>query len=600
MPADDRWTWLRSAAAAAAPPEPSGAVRGRLLAGLVVAVARRSRVRLPDLELLSGWGPPLDVAVPEAVVADPWLVGEALEVLLDVDERRRRGSHHTPRSLAGTVARLALGAGAPGPATTVCDPAVGGGVLLLAVAEALHRSGLPRRAVVRSLAGTDVDPLAVAVTAAGLCLWAEGERGAAISCGDALSRPAEAWQEPAVVVGNPPFLGQLRTATTRSADRSGLRPDLAALARPYTDSASLFAALATGIVAPGGRVALVLPRSFLAARDAGPARAASTTSAALVHLWLPGRRVFGAAVDVCVPVWSRRPDGSRRRRVSRSVGVPPVRAPAASSTAGPAAWSHLLTGLDGQPDLPSLHGLRSAGVLGHHCTATAGFRDQYYGLLPFVVDDPERDLDDATHQPLVTCGLIDPARSEWGMREARYGGRRWAAPRVDATAVVAAGGSLARWVQGKRVPKLLVAAQTRTIEAVADSHGTWLPSTPVATVVPAAGMQWHVLAVLLSPVATVSALLGNRGSGLSQDAIRLPPAALRALPTPADRPCWDAGAAAVREASRADDPVARSALLAAAGVAMCHAYGIDPGPTVPWWQDRLPRSAGQLKGARAQ
>ena len=587
MPADDRWTWLRSAAAAA-PPGPPAIVRGRLLAGVVVAVGRRSRVRLPDLELLSGWGSPLDIAVPDAVVADPWLVGEALEVLLDVDERRRRGSHHTPRPVAGTVAGLALGAAAPGRATTVCDPAVGGGALLLAAAEALHRSGLARRTVVGNLAGLDVDPLAAAVTAAGLCLWAEGARGATIGCGDALSRPVEAWQEPTVVVANPPFLGQLRTATARSPDRSGLRPDLAALAGPYTDAAALFAALATGIVPAAGRVALVVPRSFLVARDAGPARAASTTAAALVHLWLPGRRVFGAAVDVCVPVWERQGEGTRRRSVSRSVGLPPSPAPVASSTAGAASWSHLLSGLREAPTVPSLEGLRSAGALGHHCTATAGFRDQYYGLIPYVVDDPAGDLDDATHAPLVTSGLIDPARSAWGVREVRYGGRRWAAPRVDVAAVAAAGGSLARWVQAKRVPKLLVAAQTRTIEAVADPRGTWLPSTPVATVVPAAGMQWHVLAALLSPVAAVSALHGNRGSGLSPDAVRLPPAALRALPAPADRPCWDAGAAAVREASQAKGPAARSALLEAAARSMCDAYGIDPDPAVPWWKERLP------------
>ena len=588
MPADDRWTWLRSAAAAAAPSHPPAAVRARLLAGVTIAVARRSRVHLPDLELLSGWGPPLEVAVPEAVQADPWLVGEALEVLLDVDERRRRGSHHTPRPVADTVARLVLGGGEPGGATTACDPAAGGGALLLAVAEALRRSGVAKQAVVRNLAGTDVDPLAVAVTAAGLCLWAEGARGAAITCGDALSLPAQAWGEPGVVVANPPFLGQLRTATSRGPDRSGLRPDLAALAGPYTDTASLFAALATGIVAPGGRVALVVPRSFLVARDAGPARAASTTAAALVHLWLPGRRVFGAAVDVCVPVWAQRPVGSRRRPVSRSAGLPPAPAPPAPFPAGATTWSQLLSGLDDDVAVPSLAGVRSAGVLGDHCTATAGFRDQYYGLLPFALDDPERDLDDTTHAPLVTCGLIDPARSEWGVREARYGRRRWAAPRVDVAAVAAAGGPLARWVQGKRVPKVLVAAQTRTIEAVADAGGTWLPSTPVATVVPTAGMLWHVLAVLLSPVASASALLGTRGSGLSPGAIRLPPATLRALPVPADRSCWDAGAAAVREASTADGRADRSAHLEAAASSMCHAYGIEPDPAVRWWQERLP------------
>lgn len=581
------WAWLQAGAAASSgtPTE----VRGRLLAGVALAVARRMEVRLPELELLSAWGPPLDVVVPEGVVADPWLLGAALEVLLDEGERRRRGSHFTPRAVAGAVTALALEGIAPDRLTTVCDPAVGGGAFLLAAAEALRASGVPEQVVVGNLAGFDLDPLAAAVAAAGICLWSDGRGRAAIECGDALSRPVDAWQEPTVVVGNPPFLGQLRSATSRAPDRSGLRADLAALAGPYTDTAALFAALATGIVAPGGRVALVLPRSFLVARDAGPARAASTRSAALVHLWLPGRRLFGAAVDVCVPTWDRRHEpGGGSAVVARSVGVPPAPAPAAAVPPGAGSWSCLLAGLDDEPPVPSLVGMTSDGVLGDRCTATAGFRDQYYGLIPFVVDDPDGELDDVNHAPLVTSGLIDHARSSWGARETRYARRRWAAPRVDVGAVAAAGGSLARWTEAKRVPKLLVAAQTRTIEAVADPEGTWLPSTPVATVVPKPGMQWHVLAVLLSPVASACALLHSRGTGLSPGAIRLPPATLRALPTPADRSCWGAGADAVCAASRATQPAARSAFLTAAAASMCEAYGIDPEPAVAWWAARLP------------
>ena len=585
------WAWLRAAARDAAGPavEPTA----RLLAGVAVAVARRNEVRLPDLALLSTWGPPLPVVVPDGVVADPWLLGASLEVLLGADERRRGGSHFTPRDLAATVTSLALGGVAIGRATTVCDPAVGGGALLLAAAEALRAAGVPRRLVPGNLSGIDVDPLAVAVAEAGLCLWSGGRSTARLECGDALARPGDSWQEPDVVVGNPPFLGQLRTATSRPSDRRGLPAELASVAGPYTDTASLFAALATGIAAPGGRIALVLPRSFLAARDAGRARARSIRSAGLVHVWLPRRRLFGAAVDVCVPVWER-PSGagcSPPGIVARSVGLPPVPASAAAAPVpaqGAASWSFLLAGLGDEPPVPSLTGLSADGSLGDGCTVTAGFRDQYYGLIPFVVDDPGADLDDATHAPLVTSGLIDPARSAWGSRTTRYAGRRWAAPRVDLAAVAAAGGSLARWTERKRVPKLLVAAQTRTIEAVADPDGRWLPSTPVATVVPAAGRQWHVLAVLLSPVASVAALLDNRGSGLSPGSIRLPPTALRALPAPARRGPWDEAAEAVRAAAGAVDPAARAALLRSSATSMCAAYGLDPEPAVSWWEGRLP------------
>jgi hypothetical protein len=162
------------------------------------------------------------------------------------------------------------------------------------------------------------------------------------------------------------------------------------------------------------------------------------------------------------------------------------------------------------------------------------------------------------------------------------------APRVDLAAVAAGGGRLARWTAASRVQKLLVAAQTRTIEAVADVDGTWLPSTPVATVVPDDGWHWRVLAVLLSPVATAWVLGAQRGSGLSPGAIRLPPATLRAIPIPADLAAWDVAAGHVRAASSAAGSAHRSASLAAAAAAMCRAYGVPAAPAVEWWEARQP------------
>ena len=605
----DPWEWLRSAAGDVdgVPDE----VRGRVVAGVAVAVAQRCGVPLPDLALLSAWGSPVKVSLPPVLDADAWLLGAALEVLLDTGERRRQGSHYTPRDVAHAVTRLALQGVAVDGSTTVCDTAAGGGVFLLAAADALRRAGVPLGIAVRNLTGVDIDPVAVAVTEVALWLWAGGRGGATIEVADALTRPAGDWGAPTVVVGNPPFLGQLRTATARPPDRSGLRSDLAALAGPYTDTSALFAALATDVVVPGGRVALVLPRSFLVARDAGAAREATLRAAVLDHVWLPGRQLFGAAVDVCVLVWEKHPaeatsstggrsDGGAVRggvgAVARSVDMLPAPAPPATSRAPSdrrASWSYLLAGLADESALPSLHGLRSDGMLGDLCTATAGFRDQYYGLIPFVVDDPFGALDDATHAPLVTSGLIDHACSAWGKRTTRYAGRRWEAPRVDVAAVEAAGGSLARWLAGKRVPKLFVAAQTRTIEAVADVDGTWLPSTPVATVVAEPGRHWHVLAVLLSPVATAWALLHLRGTGLSPSALRLPPVALRTLPTPAGAKAWDSAAAAVQAASGATAPARRSDLLVVSAHSMCDAYGIDADPATAWWAGRLPAASSR-------
>jgi hypothetical protein len=594
----DRRAWLCQLAEGTGPLGEAAAAR--VLGGIACAVAARTGVRLPDLALLSAWGTPVPVPVP--VVADAWLLGEALEVLLDPRDRRRRGVHHTARSVARAVAGLVVGRDHPA-TTTVCDPAVGGGAFLLAAADVLVAGGATRRDAVGRLTGVDVDPLAAAVTEAALSLWAGGGPGGTVVVADALRRPRADWGEPTAVLGNPPYLGQLRTATARRPGAAPLHPSLADVAGPYTDTAALFAALATDVVAPGGRVALVLPRSFLVARDAGAARQATLRSATLEQVWLPGERVFDAAVDVCVPVWCRGPADPARRRVrtgrraglvTRTTGVPPRAAPPCpdvGTDAGRGSWSRLLAGLDGDPAVPGLDGLRSCGVLGDLCSASAGFRDQFYGLIPFVVDDTDRSLDDADHPRLLTSGSIDPAASTWGARRTRYAGRLWVAPRVDGAAVDAAGGALARWVAGKRVPKLLVAAQTRTIEAVADVDGTWLPSTPVATLVPPADRLWHVLAVLLSPVATAWAAQHLGGSALNERSLRLPPASLRSLPTPAGREAWDRAADAVRSASAATAVDRRGEDLLRAARAMCEAYGVDAASTTAWWAARLPQRA---------
>nr|NIR36466.1 DEAD/DEAH box helicase [Actinomycetota bacterium]NIS30789.1 DEAD/DEAH box helicase [Actinomycetota bacterium]NIT95294.1 DEAD/DEAH box helicase [Actinomycetota bacterium]NIU18966.1 DEAD/DEAH box helicase [Actinomycetota bacterium]NIU65992.1 DEAD/DEAH box helicase [Actinomycetota bacterium] len=146
----------------------------RALAAVVVRVAgaRGVDVTLP----VQGADPDpavLAVEVDDALcaAAGPWLLGFVREALMHAGDRRRGGVHHTAPEVAAEIIDLVFSVRPPDPATVVADPAVGGGVFLLAAAARLPG---PPEEVVGRLWGVDTDPLAVAVTTAALRLWASG------------------------------------------------------------------------------------------------------------------------------------------------------------------------------------------------------------------------------------------------------------------------------------------------------------------------------------------------------------------------------------------------------------------------------------------
>lgn len=122
----------------------------------------------------------------EALVELAW--GDGASEPGGASVRRKRGTHYTPRSLAEDVAERALrpllercASGADVLALRVLDPAVGGGVFLLAatrlLASALEALGEPHElalaAVVSTcLRGVDRDPLALRVAEASVALLA--------------------------------------------------------------------------------------------------------------------------------------------------------------------------------------------------------------------------------------------------------------------------------------------------------------------------------------------------------------------------------------------------------------------------------------------
>jgi hypothetical protein len=524
--------WLADlAAGVAAGPDPVAA-RARALGGVVRAVAGAAGVALPPLQLLERWGPPADVALPAEDCA-PGVVPRATEALLPRAERRRLGAYATPPVVAAELVGRALAA-SPSHAPSVFDPAAGGGALLLAAAGA----------GVDLLAGLDLDPVAAAAATAALCLQTGGRAVHEVATGDALD-PGRWPVRPDVVVGNPPFRSPLRGGGPGRDRRLG----------PYADVATAFLLRSLDEVAPGGVVALLLPASFLSARDAAPARRLAGERAELVDVWRPPVRFAGAAVHVCAVVLR-----------------------AGTGTAPPGSWSPLVAGAPDVPVVPH-------GRVGDRFEVAADFRAQYYALAPHVVEGPGG-ADPARFPPLVTSGLVDPAECAWGRRPARHGRRRWDAPRVDLDGLAAAGHGA--WAGRRLVPKVVVATQTRVVEAAVDETGAWLPSVPLVSVTGPPDRLWHAAAALLCPVITAGALRRAAGAALDPDHIKLGAPQVRSLPLPAEGADWDVAADAVRAATAAGTATDRRRALLAAATASCAAYGVPAGGLVEWWAARLP------------
>ncbi len=333
------------------------------------------------------------------------------------------------------------------------------------------------------------------------------------------------------MIGNPPFLSQMASATTRggTSARSG---------GPYADAAVEFLALAGELVDPhGGRVALVLPQSILAARDAHRTRTSFDARADMFWSWWTGERAFDAQVHTCV--------------LAFEFGAPTLPGPARRARQLDRSWSRRAT------TSRALPALATHGCLADRAILNANFRDEYYGMVPAVGDHP-------VGPPLITSGLIDPGRSRWGERPVTFAKRRLFAPRIDLAALDP---KMQRWAAKRLVPKVLVANQTTIIEALCDEPGECLPAVPVIGVYPGRGdtlfgggsglgdvsggpdLVWQIAAVLTSPVASAWAWHRQAGTGLSAGTIRLGPVLLGEVPWPAGD--LDAAVDALRSGRRA-------------------------------------------------
>lgn len=550
-------------------------------------------------ELAGVDGAELTARIPGGVL----ILGQAHEVLRS--DRRSSGAVYTPPTLATGLAELALG---DLQRPRLLDPAVGGGAFLLAAAELLRARGIPRDEVVGELLwGSDLDPGAVAVTRATLAWWSTLEGGEPtwppathVVVADGLRLHDDLGLGGFdVVLGNPPFQGQLRTRTRRVA--SALASE--SLAFRYADSAVLFLAEACRLARPGGRVLLIQPQSVLAARDARLARTAVAARAALQGVWASDADEFSAAVRVWAPLLEVRAEADSADRpwgaepVPRWIGVDVVPSTPACWPAGQQAdpresWAPLIGDLFGGAALDLEGEGRCSGRLGDRAQVTAGFRQHFYGLAPVVHEAAPGELPTGTPR-LVTVGLIDPLHLRWGMHPARFAGRGLSRPVVDVAALRTSDERLSRWVAERLRPKVLVATQSTVVEALIDAAGDLVPSTPVISVEPNDREQLEALAaVLCAPPVTAWMLQRRAGSGLSARAMRITASDVAAVPLPEDGRAWERGVVLARRAQQAAadrDGVAWIEALEVLGRTMTVAYGFDPAhPVVAWWRGRLP------------
>ncbi len=392
-----------------------------------------------------------------------------------------------------------------------------------------------------------------------------------------------------VVIGNPPFLSQLRERTVTSQRVTNFkRHRYGEVFEALTDTAYLFLELSCQVARPhNGRVGLVQPESFLAADGATALRRAIAVRSTIEALWVAGEKIFGANVLTSF-VAVRNGLQNRRVSIQRSRGADFVAHDpiclSTSEVAEMSTWGSLVSDCFGVPriDLP-----RDCARLGDGVSATADFRDQYYGLAPFVREYDQEDCASGQCVPLITVGLIDPMRSLWGESPTKFSRRRWDAPVVEIDRL-REDSDLGDWLDQRLVPKLLVATQSKVIEVLPDETGTLLPSVPVISVVPSRISLWHAAALLSSPVLTAWSAAHYLGASLSTSSIKLSASQIHELPMPRRSEAWDAAATQARDAFQAHSTEHRVRHLQRLGALMCDAFEIEESEELlNWWSERL-------------
>ena len=524
---------------------------------------------------------------------------------LSSQNRSHRGVFYTPQAVVEGLLDLTLAPILERVAKTdnpleallnlrVADPACGTGNFLFAAAKRIASAAAEVSAcdteqmmpvvLSRCIYGTDVDRSAISLARS--MAHAQGAAGkCGFEVGDSLKRFAanrSRGEKVDLVIGNPPFLNQLRTSTTRSrSDAAAISRKFADVSLTYADTAFVFLLGGLSMCKPGGTLSMVQPISLLAARDAGAIRAGLMQRAGLKSVWFANEALFSAGVRVCAPVLVV--DGAiAESSIFRGAGFESLgKVPIAKDAA---TWGSVLAPAAARI-AAKLSGEKTLGEIAH---CTADFRDEYYALKGCISDATKTPV----KRKIITSGTIDLAHNMWGEVPVRIHKRQYLKPVANLTKIKS-DTTAKRRLEKRCAPKVMLATQTRVIEVVIDEAGECLPVTPVITLTPQG--EWgkcdserlgKIAAAVASPVACLWAVAHFGGAGLSIDAIKLSASQVRQIPLPIDEGLWLSAANCLAMAHKLEF---RENCLVNFGKMMVDAYGLceeDAAETLAWWLER--------------
>ena len=522
---------------------------------------------------------------PKGVKYTTDLIGSVYEQSLDSLTRRHGGVHYTPFEIARKLARIALEGLPVGP---VCDPSVGGGSFLLAAAEYLNELGeSPTKIVQELLWGIDLDQGAIKVANASISIWGSSEEWVTpnnghLTIANSLQSGLSSFSEPpksgfVAVIGNPPFQNQLQESTVRPIEQTReLREKWQVDTGPYADTASYFLLMALSLLGEMGKCLLIQPQSILSTVDAEPIRLKLTEVATLEGIWIGGANIFEAGVNVCAPLISK---GFAQKpvRIWKGAEITELK----QRLTNQENWANAMAIAQ---DVPRVH--LSGDKLGERSAATAGFRDQFYGLAPHVYED---EISQTTVAPLITVGMIDPLRNRWGAANFRYAGKSWSKPVVNLETLNQADQELYEWVKERLRPKVLLATQTKVLEVVPDLDGKLIPSTPVISIECDPQDIWKITAVLSSAAMSAYAFSTTAGSALSSNTIKLSAKQVMNLPLPSESNHWTKASKYAESAFNAKNREEKKKQMLKMSEEINIAYGCDNEILQKWWIHRLPK-----------
>ena len=171
------------------------------------------------------------------------------------------------------------------------------------------------------------------------------------------------------------------------------------------------------------------------------------------------------------------------------------------------------------------------------------------------------------------------------------------APVVRAGSLASLPERVQRWTRQRMVPKVLVASQTRVLEAAVDPRGDFVGLTPVISVEPfgSAGVSGSaapelpleaVAAVISAPSSSARVAAVSAGTGRSTGSLRISASVLGSLPVPADGDSIDRLAEAW---SGFEQAVAGERELLSVGEELDAALGVADPEVLGWWAERVGR-----------